>query len=370
MPINSLADLQAHLRTAIEVEHSTIPPYLCALYSIQDRNSDAANIIRSVVVQEMLHMALACNMLNAVGGTVNLADPTFIPTYPGPLPGHAPHPPLNISLQACSIDLVYGTFMEIEKPETVEDPPEADNYTTIGQFYAAVALGLQTLGPDIYTKDPTKQVTTIYYPPSGVGGKLFAVTDYQSATDAITEIVDEGEGSPQSEYDDSSGKELAHYWKFNQIVDQTIPLGAVYPMAADPQTAKLAPPLQDLSQLFNDCYCLLLRALTQIFNTGDSTPLLGPMYTLMNNIIEPLAVVLMQQPLPNSSETAGPSFEYSTTPQATIVSNCRSLAQAYPQLNAAPPPGFPSGTPSICDSLAKLPAIDPTHTADAGAPPT
>jgi len=33
--ITSLENLRGHLQWAIELEHTTIPPYLCALYSIE-----------------------------------------------------------------------------------------------------------------------------------------------------------------------------------------------------------------------------------------------------------------------------------------------------------------------------------------------
>jgi len=36
MPITTVASLRTHLQWALELEHSTIPPYLCALYSIPD----------------------------------------------------------------------------------------------------------------------------------------------------------------------------------------------------------------------------------------------------------------------------------------------------------------------------------------------
>ncbi|MBK6797040.1 MAG: hypothetical protein IPG76_09695 [Acidobacteria bacterium] len=49
--IKNIDDLRAHLQIAIELEHSTIPPYLCALYSIPDgMNVQAAQVIRSVVI--------------------------------------------------------------------------------------------------------------------------------------------------------------------------------------------------------------------------------------------------------------------------------------------------------------------------------
>ncbi len=56
---------------AIKLEHATIPPYLTALYSIKPdprkSNHDSYNIIRAVAVEEMLHLTLAANLLNAVG---------------------------------------------------------------------------------------------------------------------------------------------------------------------------------------------------------------------------------------------------------------------------------------------------------------
>ena len=48
--IRSITSLRAHLQTAIELEHSTIPPYLCALYSIKDAtNADAFTTIDEVL---------------------------------------------------------------------------------------------------------------------------------------------------------------------------------------------------------------------------------------------------------------------------------------------------------------------------------
>src|SRR5437899_7691872 len=76
------------LQQAVELEHSTIPVYLYALYSLDAaKNGTVITIINSVVVEEMLHMTLACNILNALGGRPAIDRPGFIPTYPGPLPG-------------------------------------------------------------------------------------------------------------------------------------------------------------------------------------------------------------------------------------------------------------------------------------------
>ena len=83
MAIETREDLQQHLQWAIELEHSTLPPYLTALYSIKDgTNQEAVEIIHSVFIEEMLHLTLAANILNAVGGSPNLDYPGIMPSYP------------------------------------------------------------------------------------------------------------------------------------------------------------------------------------------------------------------------------------------------------------------------------------------------
>ena len=86
-PITDVARLRAELQTAIQLEHATIPPYLCALYSLHaGRNREVAERIESVVMDEMLHMVQAANVLNALGGTPQLTAPGFVPRYPATLP--------------------------------------------------------------------------------------------------------------------------------------------------------------------------------------------------------------------------------------------------------------------------------------------
>ena len=69
--------LKQHLQTAIELEHSTLPPYLSAYWSIHGDSIHAEHskkFFLTVIQEEMLHMAMACNILNAVGGTPLLND--------------------------------------------------------------------------------------------------------------------------------------------------------------------------------------------------------------------------------------------------------------------------------------------------------
>jgi len=101
--ITTPADLQDALQTAMRLEFSTIPPYLCAQWSINSDPSDVADMIEGIVVQEMYHFALAGNMLTAIGGVPNIANPTFLPSYPtNVLPGGIPQK-LPVDLQPLTL---------------------------------------------------------------------------------------------------------------------------------------------------------------------------------------------------------------------------------------------------------------------------
>ncbi len=85
--ISTVEDLRTHLQWAIELGHSTIPPCLCALYSLDAaRNPEAVEVVQSVFVEEMLHLTLAANLLNAIGRKPLLDAPHLLPGYPRTLP--------------------------------------------------------------------------------------------------------------------------------------------------------------------------------------------------------------------------------------------------------------------------------------------
>ena len=53
-------DLHAHVQAAISLEHATIPPYLTAYFSIKPgAMPEIKATLRSVFVEEMLHMTIA-----------------------------------------------------------------------------------------------------------------------------------------------------------------------------------------------------------------------------------------------------------------------------------------------------------------------
>src|SRR5690348_3555591 len=96
--IKDVATLRESLQSAIRLEFSTIPPYLCAKWSIKDQTDPVAAMIDGIVIQEMLHMGLAGNMVKAIGGTPVMSGSDFVVSYPTDgLPGNV-HPHLKVDL--------------------------------------------------------------------------------------------------------------------------------------------------------------------------------------------------------------------------------------------------------------------------------
>ena len=260
--ITDLDQLRAALQTAIELEHSTIPPYLCALYSIRaGANVEVAALIESVVMEEMLHMVLAANVLNAIGGAPSIARADFVPRYPCTLPHSDGR--LVVHLRRFSPEAV-DTFLRIERPEPPQARPRVDRYHTIGQFYAGIEAGLQRLAEDgdLFTGDPARQIAgngQVY----GMAGEPIAVVDLDSALRALAVIVDQGEGIDHTIHDGDAplggALLLAHYYRFAEIAlgrrflpsdtPRTGPTGppvavdfdAVWPMRTDPTVDDLPP---------------------------------------------------------------------------------------------------------------------------------
>ena len=80
-------ELVGLVQEAIRLEFSTIPPYLAAMLSLRARpESEIWSTIHDVVVDEVLHMSIAANLLNALGGRPAVANPGFVPAYPSRLP--------------------------------------------------------------------------------------------------------------------------------------------------------------------------------------------------------------------------------------------------------------------------------------------
>ncbi|MGQ0777224.1 MAG: ferritin-like domain-containing protein [Pseudonocardiales bacterium] len=221
----TLHELRTYLQGALEIEHLTIPPYLTAMYTIRaGTNHDAYYTIRSVVLEEMLHMTLIANLLNAVGGRPRVAHPDFVRSYPARLPYSALD--VEIPLQHFS-PAAMRTFLLIERPQHFdEDPvPSGQGWTSIGQFYSFIRSGLlalvEELGEgEVFCGHRERQVGPADFYNSG--GEAFPVTDLPSALLALRVVTEQGEGLRDSIFDSNDQlfgeqRQVAHYFRFNEI---------------------------------------------------------------------------------------------------------------------------------------------------------
>jgi hypothetical protein len=307
--------LKDSLQAALELELATLPPYLCALWSIKGQSGMAYDLINGVVLQEMLHMGLTCNMLTTVGGTPQMSTASVVPAYPGPLPGGV-RPELTVYLAGLSTDYLKDVCMEIEYPE---NGPIAlalgETYPTIGAFYDAILVAFQQLAPPMSGQ---RQLTR------QVGGKaLFAINTLADAEKAINEIKQQGEGTSQSPLAVDFGNELAHYYKFAEIyrgktlvqkdgrwqyAGDPIPFPDTYPMSPIPVGGYPNPSAQvkQALQAFDMKYTSMLNHLQNAWATGSSGELgqaVGAMFGL-----QPLADRLFNMTLPDGSGVYGPAF--------------------------------------------------------------
>lgn len=322
-------ELRAALQSAVELEHATIPTYLYALYSLEPgTNAEIAALLRSVVLEEMTHMGLACNILNAIGGAPVIDGPAFVPQYPGPLPG-AVESALVVPLAPFSQSLVASVFMVIEEPEEPLAFPagaDAQRPLTIGQFYTAIAHELRAAGEDVFTGDPSRQVT------HELGTEaLIAITDLRGALQAIETIVEQGEGTSQSPKDDEG--DLAHYYRFAEIrhgrrlvenpdappdappdqryayVGPPIPFdpAGVRPLVTNPKAAGYAEgsAARYACTTFNYTYTSLLKSLHATFNgqPGNLDAAIGLMESLKQQAVDMGSIRV-------GDLRVGPSFEY------------------------------------------------------------
>eukprot|EP01121_Diplochlamys_sp_Union-15-3_P017238 TRINITY_DN602_c0_g2_i2.p1 TRINITY_DN602_c0_g2~~TRINITY_DN602_c0_g2_i2.p1 ORF type:complete len:1029 (+),score=246.12 TRINITY_DN602_c0_g2_i2:58-3087(+) len=366
----TLDTLLRYLKAAIRVELSTIPPYLFALYSVPDPVIDGIDVgadpsltlppaksvsskinhlIRSVVVEEMLHLALVANVLVAVSEDpnnlgFNFYHQTTIPKYPTNLPYK--DKPLAIYLAPASHDVI-NTFAMIEQPDEPVAPPipeaqpktflmsmaytddpgyvknpeylaSAYKFETIGSFYEDIKKLIGTLNInwpdpknpnyDSYTKLQMAPGTA-YYPNFDNGGMIL-VTNKEDAFRALDIIIKQGEGSQTNNSVDNS-----HYHRFLSILKE------------DPSWEQLVSPADveltknytfneyatETNKAFNAVYCYSLKCLDAIYRTKDQDKknhiIKAGLFGAMKNVLPLLAKLLMKIPIA-SGKTAGPTFEF------------------------------------------------------------
>lgn len=365
-PIASVRDLQEHLIHAAQLELSTIPLYLYAAYSIQTQGysqwspgMSAFRTIRSVVIEEMLHLCLTRNLMIAVGGgnRMRFYDPEFVPTYPSPMLHRVPDLPLH--LEACTPALMQTVFMPLELPADSGAPPQPDRYNTIGQFYAAIEDGFKALdGPKLWAHNQADlQYQSTYWNQDG-GGSPILVCDLTTATQAISTIVEQGEGLrpgqdevPLDPTKPTAGlNELSHYAKFQQIALGIDGIGDTWPVPTDPKVADFrGTPAEGLGEFFNAAYSYLLAMIDALYASTRTTVQPGarsPRYGIerafigaMNGLLFPIADLLVRIPI-SEAEHAAPTFEFhefrgdrgDPTKKEQLAAMCDQLLGRFPRL--------------------------------------
>lgn len=321
---------------------STVPLYLFGLYSIVDQDSECAKLIRSVVTEEMLHVVLVSNLLLAVGSEPRFDLPAILPEYPAPLKHH--RPPLTLDLAPVSVEVIRDTYMTIERPEDHGAHPEADEYSTLGQFYHAIELAFHKLSasdPIFERPQLNRQMAEpAFYAPveydADDSGGLIGIDDLDSACGAIETMIHQGEGVSLDRWADESHQELTHFHKYKLLVEGAIPLGAVHPCLVNPKRDSLPEQLHDTVDLFNASYRHLLLTMDELFSgTADQPALVGVLYHVMVRLLRPLGRFLAEHSI-GDGVTAGPTFELYefTSPERVeeLVELANRCAAAFPEL--------------------------------------
>jgi hypothetical protein len=367
-PIECPEQLKEYLYVAMQLEHATIPPYLTAAYTAKvESNRASIGVITAVAKEEMLHLTLTANLLNAIGGTPNLLRDGFVPKYPCYLPNGETDFEVNI---VGFSDRAINTFLDIERPP-LPPPPKAEvieihrhgeisyvekrdlrpdtrgklrgmipyvttknnqglslelHYWSIGEFYTAIRNGFEhladKLGEDhLFVGEKTRQVDPKFY--FSAGGDLTYVTNLDTALAAIDLISVQGEG--YTDETQGMGGELAHYYRFEQITKARyyeegdrphqpsgrafpIDYSAVYSIKKNGKIADYSayPDIQRQARLFNGHYKRFLGKLNRAFN--GEPDFFARSYTDMFQLKREMEY-LIKNPLSDSGENAAPTFE-------------------------------------------------------------
>lgn len=341
----TIDQLHEHLMAAVELELLTIPPYLTALYSLGGKSETAEEIIRSVVMEEMMHLALAANVLNAVGGKPELTTGGYVPRYPAKIPFHDPET-FQVSLLPFGQEALT-TFLAIENPNRsgVKPPPASagaavprvfelaveNGYKTIGEFYGAIEKAIQALDArgGLFSGEASRQIGPAIFHPSPHQGRMIEVKDLKTAMEALELIVDQGEGDvktpgPGEKFDPEG--ELAHYYRFKELSEGheyakddspekptgpaiILDFAAILPMKPNLRAEDLSGELRAEAEAFNATYARLLAQIQEAID-GQPIVLKKHAYGTMEEL-RGAAEELLAKPLNDGSGlNAGPTFEF------------------------------------------------------------
>ena len=354
MRITDREELIFLLSEASELEHGLCCCYLFAAFSLK-RNPDEGltptehealgrwdRAVSGVAVQEMLHLALASNLLTALGASPHLRRPNF--------PQRSRYYPPSMQLTLRPFDeRTLDHFIFIERPEGMEFPdaagfeaaevpaavsagdgiePVEQPYSSVAELYRDIEEGFKSLterlGQErVFIGPPTSQATSAYFP----FPQLIPVTDLASALKVIELIVEQGEGL-------RGDIEQSHYARFLAIRGELDRLRAgrpdfepARPVMENPFTEPPPdcagynliehPEARSVSELFNASYALMVEMLMRFFaHTEESDDELKALVStalgMMHGVLKPLGTALTTLPATNDRDVprAGASFAF------------------------------------------------------------
>jgi hypothetical protein len=353
LQVESREELVYLLGEACEIEHGLMCEYLYAQFSLKrsvDEGLTAEQLARvqaweatfiDVIKQEMLHLALATNILTAIGAAPHFERPNL------PILSRWYPPGVQIALLPFG-ERALRHFMYLERPEgmTLDDAegflalPDIQPLTVIGQPVVAVPEPWQTVGHlyrgieaglarlcDRYGEDavfigpPAAQAVTATFE----WKELTAVTDLASASRAIELIVEQGEGA-------RGDWVKSHFGRFVGILEDFLAEQAADPgfdpaRPVEPAYVRLPPDVQAgtliedpltarVADLCNGLYEVMLQTLSRYYVHHGETPaeletLARTAKHLMNWVMRVLYPVLTTLPVGPShpGRTAGPTLE-------------------------------------------------------------
>ncbi len=341
------------LTQACELEHGLMCEYMFAQFTLRRTQQEGLSAeqqakvaaweaaIVDVTKQEMLHLALATNLLTAIGAAPHLHRPNF------PILSRWYPPGVQIALVPFG-ERALRHFIYLERPEGMDlDDAEGfaavgqaqpltdgdslmavpEDYQTVGHLYRGIEQGLERLVDrrgegGVFIGPPEAQATTEVFE----WAELTAVTDLGSARAAIELIVEQGEGA-------RGDWRNAHFGKFVALLDDYLatraadpgfeparPVEPAYvrrPPDVEAETMLITDPLTaEVADLFNAVYETTLQALSRYFvHSGESAEQVTTLATvakhLMNWVMRPLGSVLTTLPVgpERPGVLAGPAFE-------------------------------------------------------------
>jgi hypothetical protein len=353
--IENRAQLIYLLTEAAELEHEILCCYLFTTFTMKDSTDEGLTesqlemvrgwrrVISGVAVQEMIHLATACNLLTAVGGGPQLRRPNL------PTTSRAYPPGFHLGLVPFGI-AALDHFIQLERPEALVAKPEGyraaavpldrlgdifsseRNFESVGELYRGIQDGItylaQKLGEESLFVGPTEaQTAEPYFSLPG----LIPVHDLASALAAIEVIVEQGEGASP----DSAQSHYNQFVRIRQAYDDMLVRDPDFqparPVVANPCTVAPAdasleaqmnriddPFSADFCNLADGCYELMIQLLGRMFvhaeESGDDLGLLADATVgLMMDVVQPLgnALTLLPAGPSHPGRCAGPSFRLS-----------------------------------------------------------